>query len=54
VGERRNAYKILVSTAKKKRPLGRLRQMSAYNVRMEPKEIEYEGTVWIQVAQGRD
>jgi hypothetical protein len=28
--------------------------MSVDNIKMDLKEIEYEGTVWIRVAQGRD
>jgi hypothetical protein len=54
MGEGRNACKILVVTAKYKTPLGGLGFRLVDNIRMDLKDIEYEGSDWIRVAQDRD
>jgi hypothetical protein len=47
-----NAYKILVRKRKGKRPLRRPRHRWEYNVRMDLKEIGWEGMDWIHLAEG--
>jgi hypothetical protein len=43
MGEVRNAYKILVGKLEGKRPLGRPRSRCESNIRMDFREIEWEG-----------
>jgi hypothetical protein len=47
MGEMRNAYKILVRKLKSKLPLGRPRHRWVDIVRMDPKEVGWEGVDWI-------
>jgi hypothetical protein len=47
----RNAHKILV---KKPEGIGRHRHRWQDNIKMDVKEIVYEGVDWINVAQDRD
>jgi hypothetical protein len=54
VGERRNAYKILVGKPERKKPLRRPRRRWEDNIRMDHRQIRWEGVVWIHLAQGRD
>jgi hypothetical protein len=53
-GEKRNAYKILVGKPEGKRPLGRQRRMWVDNIKMDLREIEWDGADWMDVAQDRD
>jgi hypothetical protein len=52
MGENRNAYRILVGMPEGKRPLGRRRWVD--NVKMDLREIGWDGVNWINMAQDRD
>ena len=50
----RSAFKILTDTRTGKRPLGRLRRLWEFYIRMELKEIGINMRNWIYSAQDRD
>jgi hypothetical protein len=52
--EKRNAYGILVGKPEGKRPLGRPRRMWVNNIKMNLREIGWDGMDWIDLAQDRD
>jgi hypothetical protein len=52
--KRRNAYRILAGKQEQKRPLGRPRCKWVDNIKMDLREIEWDGTDWIALAQERD
>jgi hypothetical protein len=52
--EMRSAYKILVEDPGGKRPLGRRRHTWEDNIRMDFREIGWEGVDWIRLARNRD
>jgi hypothetical protein len=54
MGEKRNAYGILVGTPEGKRPLGRQRRRWVGNIKMDLREIGWVGVDWIDMAQDRD
>jgi hypothetical protein len=54
IGAKRNAYSILVGKPEGKRPLGRPRRRWVDNIKMDLREIGWDGVDWIDVAQGRD
>jgi hypothetical protein len=54
MGEKSNAYRILVGKQEGERPLGRPRRRWEYNIRMDLKEIGWGGMDWIYLAQDRD
>jgi hypothetical protein len=54
IWEKRNAYKILVGMPEGKRPMGRPRRKSVDNVRMDLRELEWNGVDWIDMAQDRN
>jgi hypothetical protein len=50
MGEKRNAYRILVGKPERKRPLGRPRRRWVDNIKMDFREIEWDGGDWIDLA----
>jgi hypothetical protein len=54
MGEKRNAYKILVGKPEGKRPLGRPRRRWVGNIKIYLREIGWDGMDWIDLAQDRD
>jgi hypothetical protein len=55
MGERRNAYRILIGNPEGKRPLGRPRRSRQEdNIRMYLREREWDSVDWIHLAQDRD
>jgi hypothetical protein len=50
----RSAYRILVEKPEGKRPLGRPRRRWEDNLKMDLREIEWDGMDWIDLAQDRD
>jgi hypothetical protein len=54
MGETRNACRILVVKPEGKRPLGRPRRRWVDNIKMNLREIGWDGRDWIELAQDRD
>jgi hypothetical protein len=54
MGEKMNAYRMLVGKPEGKRPLGRPRRRNEDNIRMDLREIGWGGMDWIYLAQDRD
>jgi hypothetical protein len=54
MGATRNAYRILVGKPEGKRPLGRPRRRWMNNIKMNLREIGWDGVDWIELAQDRD
>jgi hypothetical protein len=54
MGEKRNAYRILVGKPEGKRSLGRPRRRWVDNIKMDLREIGWNGMDWIGLAQDRD
>jgi hypothetical protein len=54
MGEKRNAYGLLVGTPEGKRPLGRLRRRWVDNIRMDLGEVGWSDVDWIHLAQDRN
>jgi hypothetical protein len=54
MGEKRNAYRLLVGKPEGKRPLGRPRRRWVDNIKMDLLEIVWGGVNWIDLAQDRD
>jgi hypothetical protein len=53
MGDKRNAYRLLVEKSEKKRPLGRPRHKWVNNIRMDLGEVEWGDVDWIYLAQDR-
>jgi hypothetical protein len=54
MGEKRNAYRLLVGKPEGKRPLGRPRRRRVDNIRMDLGEVEWDDVGWIGLAQDRN
>jgi hypothetical protein len=53
MGEGRGVYRVLVGRPEGKRPLGGPRRRWEDNIKMDLREMEINGTIWIQLAQDR-
>jgi hypothetical protein len=53
MGKKTNAYKILVGTQEGKRQMGRPRRKWVDNIKMDLREIEWDGMDCIHLAQDR-
>jgi hypothetical protein len=53
MGETRNAYRILVGKPEGNRPLGRPRRRWVDNIKIDLRDIRWDGMDWINVAQDR-
>jgi hypothetical protein len=53
MGEKRNAYRLLVGNPEGKRPLGRPRRRWVDNIRMDLREVGWGDLDWIGLAQDR-
>jgi hypothetical protein len=54
IGEKRNAYRILVGKPTGKRPLGGPRRMWVDSIKIALREIGWDGIDWMDLAQDRD
>jgi hypothetical protein len=54
MGEKRNAYRLLVGKPEGQRPLGRPRHRWVDNIRMDLGEVEWADVDWIGLAQDRN
>jgi hypothetical protein len=54
MGEKRNAYRLLVGKPERKRPLGRPRRKLLDNIKMDLLEKGWGGVDWIGLAQDKD
>jgi hypothetical protein len=54
MGEKRNAYRILVGKPDGKRQLERPRSRWVDNIKLDLREIGWDGVDWIDMAQDRD
>jgi hypothetical protein len=54
MGEKRNAYRLLVGKPEGRRPLGRPRHRWLDNIRMDLVQVEWGDVDWIDLAQDRD
>jgi hypothetical protein len=54
MGEKRNAYRLLVGKPEGRRPLRRPKRRWVDNIKMDLREIGWDGMDWIDVSQDRD
>jgi hypothetical protein len=54
IGEKRNAYRLLVGKPEGKRPLGRPRRRCVDNIRMDLGEVGWRDVDWIGLAKDRN
>jgi hypothetical protein len=53
MGEGRGVYRVLVGKPEGKRPLGRPRRRWEDNIKLDLREIGFDGANWIRLAQDR-
>jgi hypothetical protein len=53
IGEKRNAYNMLVGKSQRKRALGRRRRRWVDNIKIDLRETGWDGVDWIDLAQDR-
>jgi hypothetical protein len=56
MGEKRNAYRILVGKPEGRRPLGRPRRMWVDNIKIDLREIGWDGvdwSIWLRIGTSR-
>jgi hypothetical protein len=54
MGAKRNSYRILVEKSEENKSLGRPRRRWVNNIKMDLREIEWDGMEWVNLAQDRD
>jgi hypothetical protein len=54
MGEKRNAYRVLVGKPEGKRPLRKLGHRWEHNIKMDLREIGWGGMDWINLTEDRD
>jgi hypothetical protein len=54
IGEKRNAYRILVGKPEGNRPLGRPRRRWVGNIEMDLRETGWDDMDWIDLPQNKD
>jgi hypothetical protein len=54
IGEKRNAYSILVGKPEGRSPLGRPRLRRVDNIKIDLREIGWDGVDWVDLGQDRD
>jgi hypothetical protein len=54
MGEKRNAYRLLVGKPEEKRPLGRPRRRWLDNIRMDLGEVGWGDVGWIRLVQDKN
>jgi hypothetical protein len=54
MGEKRNAYRVLVGKPEGKRPMGRPRSRWVDNIKMYLRDITWDDMDWIDLVQDRD
>jgi hypothetical protein len=54
MGVKRNAYRVLVGNPEGKRPLRRRGRRWVDNIKMDLREVGWNGRDWIDLAQDRD
>jgi hypothetical protein len=54
MGEKRNAYRILVGKPEGRRPLGRPRRRGVDNIKIYLREIGWDGVDWVDLALDRN
>jgi hypothetical protein len=52
MGEKRNAYRILAGKPEGRRPLGRPRRRWVYNIKIDLREIGWDGVDWFNLRIG--
>jgi hypothetical protein len=54
MGEKRNPYRVLMGKPEGKRSLGRPRRRWVDSIKIDLREIGWDGVDWIDLAQDRD
>jgi hypothetical protein len=54
MGVKRNAYRILVGKPEERRPLGRPRRKGVDNIKIDLREIGWNGMDWVDLGRDRD